>query len=268
MRILIVFTLILWMGGSTAQGLVDGFFKGKGNTDVALSVTHQSSDKYYAGTKLINYERRITSVGLFAEHGITSKFDVIGNVPFINGNFQDASVFLKYQLAEVHKDAYKLNFILASGVSFPLSNYQTESGQAIGQRATVFSPKGVVQFMLSKGLFLQAQSGYNLAVEPVRSSVPFSMKIGYAYSKFYADVWYDYQRGFGDKDYQGSVPFDSFRELVVNYQRVGGVLYYSLQSQTGVFLSGSYTLNGRNTGKAYGISTGFVIKLSPKASTK
>lgn len=252
--------LLLGSCFARCQGLVDGFFKGKGNVDVALSATYQGSSKYFAGTNLINYSRSILSLSAFAEYGITEKWDVIGNVPVVNFSFQDAGVFTKYQLLKTTLFKHSFSIIPAVGVSFPLSNYETESGQAIGQKATIISSRVVLQQELPKGMFLQVQSGYNYAIDPVTSSFPISMKWGISFGKSYADLWFDHQTGFGDKDYQGSTPFLSFRELVVSYNRIGGVFYHQLQKKTGVFLNYSYVLNGRNIGKSFGVGAGGVFK--------
>jgi hypothetical protein len=261
MKGVLIISVLMFFTDLTAQGLIDGFFKGKGNTDIALSATYQFSDKYFAGTKLIKYDRKITSLGLFAEHGITSRLDIIGNIPFINGNFQDGSFFLKYALKEFNQSSYSLVLVVASGVSFPTSNYVTESGQAIGQRATSFYQKALVQVKFNNGIFIQTQGGYTITLEPVAPSIPVSIKVGYAKSRWYFDAWYGVQKGIGNKDYLGAVAYKSFREFVVSYQRIGGVAYYGVNEQVGVFLSTSYVLSGRNIGKAYGVSTGLVLKL-------
>ena len=244
-----------------AQGLVDGYFKGKGKLDVAISASYQSTSKYFAGNKEIHFNRQTTSFGVFGEYGITEKWDVIANVPFINTGFQDMGLFTKYELIDKKiGEAGKLSVIPAIGVFFPLSNYNTESSQAIGQRATQIQPKLVVQWNIGNGMFIQAQSGYNYAFEPNRPSLPASIKWGYSFGKNYIDVWYDHQTGFGDKDYLGSVPYDSFREFVVSYDRIGGVFYRTLGKKWGAFVNGAYTIGGRNTAKGPVFGAGVVLK--------
>lgn len=244
-----------------AQGVVDGFFKGKGNLDIAISGTYQHSNRFYAGTNLFNYQRKVTSFGLFAEYGILKRWDVIANIPLVNYQFQDAAVFTKFELIRKKVGKGTISVIPAVGVSFPLSNYQTESGQAIGQQATQIQPRLVVQHAFGNGMFVQVQSGYNYALDPVTSSIPFSIKWGVSFDKNYVDVWCDHQTGFGNKDYQGNVPFGSLRELVVSYNRIGGVFYRQLNKRIGVFGNLAYTLNGRNTSKSVSVGGGMVLKL-------
>ena len=259
----LVFILAMFLSSfGFSQGLIDGYFKGKGNADVAVSAFYQTSQNFFAGTNKIKLSRNIFSLGAFAEYGITPKWDVIANIPFINGQLQDGAIATKYELIKTQIGGRDFSVIPALAISFPLSNYATETSQAVGQRATVFAPKLVLQHNLPGGLFLQIQGGYNYALSPVASSLPISAKIGGSFGKLYADVWFDFQQGFGDKDYLGTVPYNSFREFVVNHQRVGGVFYYGLKEKLGAFINYSYTFNGRNTAEAIGVGTGVVFKLS------
>lgn len=248
-----------------SQGLVDGFFKGKGKLDMAFSAMYQTSDKYFAGTKKINYERDLLSISAFGEYGITEKWDVILNIPVINFKLQDGAVFTKYHLVDVKLFGNQFSVIPAVGLTTPLSNYNTESGQAIGQRATQIMPRLVLQQKLPAGMFIQVQGGYNYALNPVVSSVPFSAKLGMSFGddyQYYFDVWYDYQQGIGDIDYLGNKPYNSFREFVVSYNRIGGVFFYQINKKIGAFINGSYIINGRNIGQAIGLGTGLVYKFN------
>ncbi|MCJ8288214.1 MAG: hypothetical protein HRT58_02700 [Crocinitomicaceae bacterium] len=267
--ILLIFTLSI-CSISFSQGLIDGYFKGKGKVDIALSGFYQKAESYFAGVDELQFpnqyisfeDKTFTSFGVFAEYGITSKWDVIANVPLINGSFQDAAVATKYELVKTKVGGRNLSIIPALAVSFPLTNYETENFNAIGQRATVFSPKLVLQHNLPHGLFVQVQSGYNYALSPVTSSVAASAKIGGSFGKLYVDVWYDFQHGFGEKDFLSTdPPFSSFRELVVSYQRVGGVVYYELAKKFGVFVNSSFIFDGRNAYKSLGFGGGVVFKL-------
>ncbi|MFK7785193.1 MAG: hypothetical protein AB8B56_08755 [Crocinitomicaceae bacterium] len=256
---------------SFSQGLIDGYFKGKGNIDIATSGFFQTTRNYFAGGVEVslsnppfagNGVRKFNSVGLFAEYGITDKWDVIVNAPFINGSFQDGSIATKYQLLKTKVSGRDFSVLPALQVSFPLTDYPTENLEAIGQRATLISPRIVVQHSLPKGLFIQAQTGYNYALDPVASSVSASVKLGGSFGKFYTDIWYDFQRSFGDKNFLSSdPPFSSFRELAVGFKRIGGVIYYGINDTFGVFANASYIFDGRNSYKIYGVGGGLVIKL-------
>lgn len=243
------------------QGNVDGFFKSKGDLDVALSGTYGRSTTYFAGTNPIKLERNQLILGAYANYGLSDKWNVVVSVPLINFDLQDAALFTKYKLFQKRKGKGEWTIAPAFGVTFPLSNYETQSGQAIGQRATTFQPKLIFQFKADKNWFVQAQSGYNYSLNPVPSSIPASIKVGYIYNKWYFDAWFDYQYGIGGIDYQGGVA-GTFRELGVSYNRVGGVVYRSMGDRWGLFLNGSYVVSGRNIGQMYAIGTGAVLKFN------
>jgi len=250
-----------------SQGPVDGFFKGKGNLDLALSGFYQNSAKFYDGNGLIDYERTLAGASLFGEYGILENLDVITTIPFINGRLQDGGIYLKYRLfRKKFGEAFPLSVIPAIGISFPLSNYQTETSQSIGQKAIQVQPKLVLQYQTKFGLFFQAQGGYNYALLPVPSSIPISGKIGFFQNKFYADMWFDYQKGIGGKAWHVD-PISSFRELFVTYSKIGGVIYYGIKPRFGFFVNGSYILSGVNLGKAFSIGGGMVYKFSFIAPT-
>lgn len=259
MRNVLFIGVLFYSFGLFGQGLLDGYNKGRGNLDLAISGTYQFSEKFFTVNGSVNIPREITSMGVFAAYGITDKWDVAANVPTVNWNFQDASFGTKYRVLEAIIQGNALWVYPAVTVQFPMSNYVTQSAQAIGQRATVISPKIILQQQLPGKLFVQVQSGYNFAITPVANSVPFSAKVGGSYGKFYFDVWYDFQHSFGGVNYPTSV---SFRNLGVDYHRVGGVFYYQPISKLGLFVNYSYTIAGRNTSQAYGIGGGFVVKLN------
>lgn len=247
----------------SAQGPLDGYFKGKKNLDVALSGFYQHSEKYFGATTF-NYQRTLSGASIFGEYGVLDNLDIVATVPFINGKFQDAGIYFKYGIP-FNRSAKerRIRIIPAAGISFPVSDYETQTGQSIGQKAILIQPKLIVQMNFNHGIFVQAQSGYNYAISPVISSVPFSVKFGWAGNRWYTDLWYDLQHSFGDELWIGGVSQD-FRTLPVSSQKMGGVIFYSLKPKWGVFVNGSYIFTGRNIGNAWSVGTGVVYKMSFK----
>lgn len=255
-----VITGLLFCINVSAQGAVDGFNKGKGNLDLVFSSFFERSGYYFAGLERRKLERNLIGISVYGAYGITDKWDVIAATPLINFQPQDAQLFTKYRVFKVHlTNKLQWDLFPAMGVSFPMSNYKTETANAIGQRATQFMPKLITQFTGNKW-FVQAQGGYNHALSPVVSSAVGSIKAGYFNSGWYFDCWFEHQEGFGDKDYLGSVPFDSFRELVVTYNKVGVSIYKSFNQKIGGTLNISQVINGRNIGQATALSVGIVWK--------
>lgn len=249
-----------------AQGNVDGFFKAKGDLDLAFSGTFSASNKYFRKDDIIDYDRAQAIIGVYGTYGLTDKWDVILSAPLINFVPQDLAVFTKYKLIELRGKKSEFAIAPAVGITFPMTNYATQTGQAIGQRATIIQPKLIMQYKHDKNWFIQAQGGYNYAFDPVPSAMVASIKAGYIRNDWYFDAWFDYQYGIGGTDY-GVVGAD-FRELGVSYNRVGGVVYKNVGKKSGVFVNGSYIVSGRNIGQAFAVGAGYVLKLKTNKKSK
>lgn len=261
MRLLLVSGCLLLGFLSQAQGNVDGFFKSKGDLDVALSGTYVYSRVYFAGTSPITYKRDQSIIGAYGVYGLNDKWNCIVSLPVINYKAQDLALFAKYKLFYREIEGGDFTVAPAFGLSFPVANYDTESGQAIGQKAFTLQPKLVVQFKSFQNWFVQIQTGYNYSFNPVPSSYSASAKVGYIYQNWYFDAWYDYQLGIGGKNF-GSGNVNSFRELGVSYERVGGVIYVSMGKRIGAFVGVSTILSGRNIGDANAFNAGVVLKFN------
>jgi len=264
MKYAFLFFVLTLCFNSNAQGAIDGFGKNKGELDVALSGTYATSKIYFAGTDPRVYTRNQSIIGAFASYGLTDRWNVVTSIPVINSKLQDAALYAKYKLVFNEMNSGTFSLFPAVGISFPLSNYDTESGQSIGQKAITIQPKLVAQFKANQGWFVQAQTGYNYSLNPVPDAFVASVKAGYIYKKWYFDAWFDFQYGIGGKDY-GTVnnePLNSFRELGVSYQRVGGVAYRTMSDRFGLQLNSFYVLNGRNTSQMFALGAGIVFKFN------
>ena len=261
--LMILFSFFSKEGSS--QGRVDGFFKQQGNLDVALGVSYEANPNYFAGTEKIHLTRNITSYNSYVAYGITNRLDVNLSLPYINVNgaekdFQDWSVFLKYELGNFSIGNTKVKAGLAAGYSSNITDYQTEGGNAIGQQPQMIDVRPLFHFSFNKGFFATIQGGYSYKFDPVPSSIPFAMKFGVAKSKFYADIWYDFQHGIGGLDYRGTPAPASFRELGVSYHKIGGTIYKPFGKNFGAFVGLAYVLSGRNVSQGIGGNIGIVIK--------
>lgn len=259
---LILIVISLTIGSQVySQGLIDGFFKGKGNGVIALSASYQTASNYWAGTREIKLARNQPNAGIFVNYGIFEGLDVVANVPFVNLAPQDASLFLKWRIIYLEAEkGGRFTLGLAGGMSTPMMDYNTESSTAIGQQATSFEPRVVAQYHFANRFFIQAQAGYTYSLDPVPSGVPASAKIGYTADEWYAELWFDYRDSETGADYTGvgERRANSFRELEVDYQRIGGSFYKPMNDKYGVSLGLDYTLGGRNTFRQTGINLGFI----------
>jgi hypothetical protein len=261
----IFYLSLLFTTGLFAQGRVDGFFKGKGNLDVVLGGGYESNPNYFAGTDKIILQRNVTIYNAFLAYGITDKLDVNISLPYVDVNgvesdFQDYALFLKYKVFE--KKGW--NISLASGFSSNIIDYQTEGGNAIGQKAKTIDGRLVVHYFASNGIFFTAQGGYSYKKDPVPSSIPLTLKVGLAKAKYYVDVWYDFQHGIGGFDYRGNPSPSTFRTLGVSYHKVGGTFYKPIFKHLGAYLGASYILAGRNISQGLGVNAGIVLKFFKK----
>ena len=291
--LLLFFTLLNHVGLS--QGVIDGFMRGKGHTTAALSYAREQYDTYFVGgtsTQNPNLGVIVTrSATLFAATGLSNKLDVIINLPYIKADadqgywqdqkgLQDGGLYLKYQpykrqLGELGE----ASVILAGGFSTPLSRYVADAPVAIGHHSTNLDGRVLAQFKLKQGLFVAAQAGYiyrsrvkldrdAVDIAPdvqgyyyghqaqVPDALDYSAKIGYA-GIVYADAWLNRQDARGGTNIGPGVPFPSNG---VSYTRTGFSLFSQLPfyKAVGLGFGGSYTLNGKNVGKATRYSASIV----------
>lgn len=259
-----IFILLLMLSpafGLWGQGAIDGFMKNKGELDLALGYSRDKAGTYLLADGTLTSNRDIKSFSLFANYGLVKHLNVVVNLPLVNYTPQDGSVYFKtgrsWQLRKM-----KVTTIAALGYTMPLSNYETESGSAIGQQTEAINIRGVVQLEPIPGWFGQFRMGYDAAQEPVIPSTLWSVKAGFFKGKWYGDLWYEVRNAEGGKNYRGTGPDkpSTFRELGVDLERIGGVVYYQWKPQLGGFFSGAYVLDGRNSYQNRTIGLGVVWK--------
>ena len=254
-----------------SQGILDGYMKGKGNLDVALSYSFEEANRYYRGIDVVPVVTRINSGGLFAAYGILEDLDFVTSIPFVKvnevGGLQDGGFYLRYRPVRKKIKLGYFNWMLGGGVNLPLSNYKLDSLGAVGLQVTSFDLRTIIQFDLQKNSFIQLQGGYlwrydflkDGVTHEVPNSLPISMKIGVTTGNTYLDFWIDTQTGIGGNDDQlgVTVPLQTF---AVSYVKVGGTVYFSLSRNFGVFFNFATTLNGRNTIDSTRGGAGIVLK--------
>ncbi len=248
-----------------AQAPVDGFYRGQGALDIVMGGGIKIGKGFYAGEDEIALKRDIINVNAFLAYGILDNLDVNISIPYLKINavesFQDGSIYLKAKVLEgaFGKGAYSLS--LAAGYSLPLAAYETEGGSAIGQEAKVIDLRPVLHYQWSTGWFATAQAGYQFKSDPTPDSFSSVLKTGLAGDEFYFDCYYAYQQSDGGLDYRGDPMPLSFRELGVDYHKVGVSIYKPVLDFLGFSISGSYAFAGRNTDRTIGINAAAVFKL-------
>ncbi|MFZ6052439.1 hypothetical protein [Halocola ammonii] len=246
-----------------SQGIIDGFMKGKGHTDISLSYSYENFNKYW-GAEEISITRDIQSASLYVAHGITDWADVILSAPYINNTgvsgFQDGVAMIRLKVAEIQTEKINFGILAGTGYSLPLTDYETESAFAIGQHAEAIPARLIFSAQHQNGWFLQLQSGYTWRIDPTPPSFPMIAKIGYASAKNYFDIWFHRQQAEGGFDYRDG--FDQpFRSFGVSFSKIGATYYRPINPWIGGFFQAAYTLDGRNVGQAIRASIGFTLRL-------
>lgn len=255
----LIFSLFIF-SSSFSQGKIDGFYKGKNKGSLVLGFGFEDPKSYFAGTEKINLSRNLYYINLYAAYGIIDNLDVNLSLPYLSSNdesdFQDISMMLKYRFFQSATEIGNLEFSLGTGFSTPVSDYNVGGLNDIGQQATIIETRAMAHYKWTSGWFATLQTGFSFKFEDTPNSLPVTFKTGKAAGNWYYDAFYDYQHTFGGIDYRGTPRPQNFKELGVDYHKVGGTLYRTLSENFGAALNLSYILSGRNTfqGPAYGLS--------------
>ena len=255
-----LFFSLFIVSNSFSQGKIDGFYKGKNNGTAVLGSGFEAPKSYFAGTNKIHLSRNLYYLNLYVAYGITENLDVNFSLPYLSSdeesNFQDVSLILKYRFFKSASENGNLELSLGTGFSTPVSDYNIGGLNDIGQQASVIETRAMVHYKLHSGWFTTLQSGFSFKFEETPNSLPLTFKAGKTSEMWYYDVYYDYQHSFGGIDYRGTPRPQNFKELGVDYHKVGGTLYRTISENFGAALNFSYILDGRNTfqGPAYGMS--------------
>ena len=269
-----------------AQGPLDGYMKGKGVLDLAPSFSFNSASKF-EGAGGIRYDEAYKGqlFSLFAEYGLTEKFDLVATAAAVftplQSGLQDGGLFVKYRPVYAPLgQAGKLGVVFGTGATFPLSNYEPTATGALGQKAVTVPAKLILQWESPVGLFLNLTGGYhfrlddlneaNIAVirkqrpdyspEKPQNFTTVLLKLGLPAEHFYLDGWVEWQHTSGGANYVQNVP-DLPQAYGVSYTQIGGTAYYSDTGRTGFYLSTGFILKGRNTSLIQRITFGMVFKM-------
>ncbi|AZQ44753.1 transporter [Nonlabens ponticola] len=249
---------------ASAQGLVDGFYQGKGNFTAILGSGYEDNPTYLAGKTELDLEKSFFNINTFIALGVLNNLDLNIAAAYVQSDeekaLQDAAIALKYKFYTIKGEKTNISFQLASGFRFPLSDYETEGLNAQGQQATNFSNRLIIHAQRDDGLFVTAQAGYDYRFDPVPSSVNTAIKIGFAKSTYYLDAFIDIQNSQDGKDYRGFPAPNNFRELEVDFVRIGTTFYKPIYEDLGGFINLAYTVDGRNVGLGPAINIGLVLR--------
>jgi hypothetical protein len=269
-----------------SQTGVSGFMKPAKEGVVSFSSSSESYDKVLLvpseidGVPVFN-EISINSYNIYGEYGLSDRFTISINIPYIqsegeatsatlaeNGfenkrdGLQDLSLNLKYLIKEFNFSGSSLSLMGNLGLETPLSSYEVDEGLqsilAIGNQSTRVNTVGIATFKLNNGVFATGQLGYSLRSEDVPDAILSQLKIGYAAEKFYGDVFIGAQKSTSGVDILGEGFQGFFPATEVSYTRIGVNLFAPIYKDFGASGGFSQIVDGRNIGTA----TGFYLGLN------
>ncbi len=272
-----------------AQGPIDGYMKDRGKLDLAVGLSATGASTFIGGEgETIDQGFRAQLLGLFGAYGITDRLDVVVSVPYVvtdaTSGLQDGALFAKglfwrKPFGPDTKRLGTLDLIGALGIQLPLSDYEVVANGAIGQRAQIVQPRLLAQWN-GTGYFVSALAGYNYRFDGLdeaelariqrtrpgyRPEQPYDninvlLRAGYPGQRFYIDAWVEFQRTLGGGNFTADVE-ELAQAYDVDYQQIGGTLYYSESTHWGFAASGASVLGGKNTSEFWRLSGTLIYKL-------
>ncbi|MBK7936710.1 MAG: hypothetical protein IPJ82_06295 [Lewinellaceae bacterium] len=269
-----------------AQGPLDGYLKGKGVLDLAPSFSFQSAAEFAGpGGQTFDLPYKGSMLGLFAEYGVSQRLDLVGTAAYVfteaGSGLQDGGLFVKYRpFYKEIRGGGRLGVLAGIGAGFPLADYKPLITGALGQKAVTVPFRLILQWETPAGLFFNVTGGYHWRLDrldekdiaTIKAARPdyqpigpknFSTllcKTGFPSKHYYLDAWVEWQHTSGGANYVPGVP-DLPQAYGVSYTQAGGTIYYSESGKNGIYLSGAYTLAGRNTSRILRLTIGMVVKL-------
>jgi hypothetical protein len=281
-----ILLVLLSITSLTAQGLLDGFMRGKGNLVTALSYSNESYETYFVEknkTQNANLGTiKTNSLGIFVAGGVTDYLDIILSAPYIStkatqgfisdqNDFQDMSFFVKGRFLELSfENNATLSLMAAGGIISPLSDYIADSPVSIGNQSTQLDGRLIAQYRFPQGIFVAVQMGYikrgNVDIDRgLEVSVPdawdYIFRTGGSFKKLYADAWLQHQNSRNGTNIGPGIPFPSND---IDFTRIGFTLYHPIPKieNFGVAFGGGFTLSGTNIGKSNRFSASLIYNFS------
>lgn len=266
----------LLYSNATAQDIMDGFTRGAGNTDIAVTVMSESYDQMWMGNQEVALPAPLgtittSSINIFAAHGITNDIDLLASLPRVSAaadgdgtgpsdqsGIQDGTVMLKWRPWHAALGS-AASFDLATGIGItgPLTDYVADAPVAIGHRSTNVELRAVGLFRLESGPFASVTLGYSRRDGDVPDAALSGVSLGYTANKIFAEAWLMNQNGQAGTDIgEGSFPSNR-----ISYMRAGLKGAYSVTDWLALSVGGWTTLDGRNVGKATGFGGGLIFRL-------
>jgi hypothetical protein len=268
-----------------AQSPISGFMKAKGKGSITVTQSREDYNDVFLVPNKVNsvpvFNKVTTkSVSLYAEYGFSDRLNFVVSLPYIqttgeatpatlanNGfenersGFQDISVYGKYKIKSYKIMNGNLSIIGALGVETPLGNYDVDEGLqsiiAIGNRSTDITGLAIANYKHNSGFFAIGQAGYSLRSNEVPNALISELKLGYAASVIYGDIFIANQLSGNDGvDILGQGFTGFFPATRVNYTRIGANMFVPIVKGFGLTAGINTYIEGRNLGDSTGAYSG------------
>ncbi|MEM7245165.1 MAG: transporter [Acidobacteriota bacterium] len=274
---LIVFSL----GSSTAQAAntEDGFLKGKGRTELVLSLATERFDDFRFGSERMDLPpvfREIDkrSASVMVKHGLTDDLDLTVQLPYISSRadgdaslgdlpaqsesgLQDLSVQLKWRAAQSRDGRF--SFLLNGGLTTPASDYVENALLSNGNGATALDLHVVFHHQAESGLFNVVQAGYSARTAGVPDAIFIGTKIGWVGDRFYFGASLDREQSTSGPDIGD--PGFTFPATRVESTRLAVSTHWSFTPVFGASVGIGRYLDGRNLPLTTYYSLGLTFQL-------
>ncbi|HEU4401943.1 MAG TPA: hypothetical protein VFT43_07540 [Candidatus Polarisedimenticolia bacterium] len=250
---------------------LNGFLREKGHGDVAISYTAQSYDHFWAGTTRVADPMvgKVTtdSTTLWFDYGVTDRFTVIANLPYIDtrsdgaagfgqGALQDITLLGKYRLASFGSGV-RSTVVGAVGLRTIASNYEIQNSVVdIGDGTADWLARLVYQIEAGR-VYVSQQIGFDRRGGDAPDGIPLHTEIGATWGPVTVNGFYSRLDARGGTDIGSGAPFPSNKE---EYERAGGKVYARVSDVIGLSAMFFTTLSGRNTGDATGYAGGINLR--------
>lgn len=271
--------LVLPVPGAFGQG-DNGFLRGKGHTDVALTYSYDYYDTFWVGTDEVAMagvgEITRETYNLWIAHGLREDLDL-----FISGSLveaesdgegagvgfpdrvkdmQDFTAGVKWRFLHEQAMGGHFSLLAAPSVKVPMGTYEDDTPTAIGDGQVDLRGRLIAQYTHASGTFLAVESGYDRRNGVPDDEIPLNVTLGATWGDLTVTPYYSLVHSQGGYDISDLPQPGGFPGVREEFERAGISAYYRIHQDIGVTGGWRTTLDGRNTGNADTLMLGLVLR--------
>jgi hypothetical protein len=260
---------------ASAQG-DNGFTRGQGNTDVALSYTLDWYDEFWVGSDKVSDpgvgEIERTTYTLWAAHGLSEDLDLVASASYVEASsdgmagfddeedLQDLVLGAKWRAYQRGAGPGTLGLLVTPAIKLPMTDYEDNAVTAIGDGQVDLRFRGVVHYQI--GTFWGAlESGYDRRNGAPDDEIPINLTLGGNLGPVTIMPYYSQVISQGGIDIDEVPAAGRFPATEEEYQRYGISAYARLGDTFGLTAGYRTTSDGKNTGDVDAYTIGLVFNL-------